>query len=121
MARPISARWVLTQTWCGSAPLHSVSQNARAVALGAGSTRADSQPSCAAISQASISPTGTSQGVQPASSAQARDLTKRPAPARTGRISLAIISPNGPALRTACRGPVVAFSGSRGNTSSAKR
>ena len=42
--------------------------------------------------------------------------------AAAGAISLAIISPNGPALRATPRAdPVVALRGSFGNTSSAKR
>ena len=100
MASPISARWVLTQTWCSSAPLRSVSQKARAVALGAGSTRAESQPSWAASSQTSSSATGSSQGTGRRPSAAAHDAARA---WRTGMTSLAIISPNGPALRTVAR------------------
>ena len=118
MARPISARWVLTQTWCGSAPLRSVSQKASAVALGAGRTRAESQPVCAATSQHQHQADRQQPGHRRAERAS-HDAARA---WRAGSTSLAMISPNGPALRTCrCGRPVVALSGSSGKTSSAKR
>ena len=101
-----AARWVLIQTWCSSAPLISVSQNARAVALGAGRTRADSQPDARGeLPDDQQRPTGTSQGASRVEDAAHRPaLTRPPRACCAGmRISLAMISPNGPALRTAPR------------------
>ena len=101
MARPSRARWVLIQTWCARTPLRSVSQKASAVALGAGRTRADSQPDRAAISHTSSRPIGRSQGTS-----RGRGAPHEAARAWCdGIISLAMISPNGPALRTCRRGP----------------
>ena len=101
MASPITARWVLIGDVLGRTPLASVSQNALAVALGAGSTRAESRPSREAA------PGEHEADRQEPGPADRGGAQRRPHEAAlaccTGRISLAIISPNGPALRTAFR------------------
>src|SRR3954447_20344805 len=64
MASPIIARWKLIQTWWSSTPEISASHPATAMALGAGSNRADRIPLSAAASQTITRPTGTIQGAR---------------------------------------------------------
>lgn len=62
IAKPTSARQVLTLTLAHMSPDSISDQAARTTASGSGSTRVDSAPSRAASSQATIRPIGTSQG-----------------------------------------------------------
>ena len=79
-------------------------QKAIATSLGAGSSRAGRRPPSEAASHAATSASGSAQAARPWSAAlSSRDRKARhgrhPAAARAvGRMSLAIVSPNGPVL-----------------------
>ena len=110
MTRPVSARSVLIAAWVSSVPLRRFSQKATATALGAGSSAGRQPARCGqATSQTSTRAIGSAQDAS--SEAVAAPALRTRDPARhgqdaflaAGRISLAIVSPNGPVLTANAR------------------
>ena len=121
----MSARSVEIAAWVISVPFQRLSQNATKTSLGAGSRRLDSSPLCDAISQTTTRPSGSAQGASVPSAAASGGAERSDGHGHeadaAGRISLAIVSPNGPVLTASAARVGACASGSSGKTSSAKR